>query len=386
MAIRMSQRLEFPNPNGSQSKPSLFESQIRRRVWWQILWIDGRATQLTGLNYTYSDSSDFTLPENLNDADIYPYMTEIPSVHERATEMIFCLARYEVGYFLFNNGKKLHSPTTPISDRDRLIDELENLLTRKYLRYCNPAIPLHRIASGGVRSAICKMRLIAHHPSQYPDKGKSMPQSEHDMIFATSIEMVELHIMGFSDNELKSFSWHLDATFQLDTIVFMLIESHTQPPKAPLTEKAWDLVSEILKYRPEIIKDEKNELYSAVRQLLLNAWRARETEVRKRGLGQLTQSHIINTLIEMSERAKCGHEGTSTSISLTSTTEGSVLQNTPTVVAEGITSTDSGIWDSTEELIDRPTNADDSPFPDWDLTGLQSWEYWNDLLHTQIST
>jgi hypothetical protein len=166
----------------------------------------------------------------------------------------------------------------------------------------------------------------------------------------------------------------------------MLIESHTQPPKAPLTEKAWDLVSEILKYRPEIIKDEKNELYSAVRQLLLNAWRARETEVRKRGLGQLTQSHIINTLIEMSERAKCGHEGTSTSISLTSTTEGSVLQNTPTVVAEGITSTDSGIWDSTEELIDRPTNADDSPFPDWDLTGLQSWEYWNDLLHTQIST
>src|ERR1700744_4523957 len=104
----MGQRLE-KSQSDLDHKPSFFECQIRRRVWWQILWIDGRAGQIAGQNLDFSESLATALPDNLNDADICPGMAGLPSVDDRATEMIFCLTRYEVGVFLARNATKLHA-------------------------------------------------------------------------------------------------------------------------------------------------------------------------------------------------------------------------------------------------------------------------------------
>jgi len=367
----MSQRLDFSSTKDSEFKTSVFETQIRRRVWWQILWVDGRTSQLASRNIFFTDSSDLILPANLNDADINPYMTELPPAHGRATEMIFCLTRYVVGMFLINHGQKLHNPATPVSVRDQLIDELEKQLERSHVGYCDPAIPLHRMAAGGARSAISRMRLIAHHPSRYPEKDKSMPQSEHDMIFATSVNMVESHIWAFTDKDVERFSWHLNNVFQLDAVVFMLIESHTQPPMASLTEKAWSLVSNVFKYRTELLNDENNELFAAVRQLVLNAWGAREREARRLGLGQLTAPPIIHTLKEISGRPELHRQPMLAAISSSNATESNVL-NSP-----------QAIRDSTKSVTEEPTNASDGQLFDWDMMDLQSWDFWDDMLNMQ---
>jgi hypothetical protein len=359
----MAQRLE--SQRRPESETSFFEAQMRRRVFWQVLWIDGRASQLAGQHLALSDTRDVALPRNLNDADMYHGMAEMPSVHDRATEMIFCLTRYEVGAFLAQHATRLHDPCTPVSEKYALIDELESLLDSRYLRHCDPAVSLHRMASGGARSAICKMRLMARHPSLYPDNGKSLPQSEHNLIFTVCVEMVELHVLGYSSKDVAKFSWHLDTTFQLDAVVLMLIESQTQPPAAPLTEKSWGLISEVFKYRPDLMNDDHNELYGAVRELVLRTWTVREAAAQKSGLGQPMPSATIIALKERSGRLE----------------ESDTSLGPPLVDFVGVTGTSRGSHDATEVMNDE-NNLDVTSF-DWNLMDISSWDRWSELLQIE---
>jgi len=71
----------------------------------------------------------------------------------------------------------------PLSEKDKVIDELETVLESKFLRYCNPVIPLHILAKGVVNVVCSKMRLTTRHPRRYPDRGISMPQEDKKELF-----------------------------------------------------------------------------------------------------------------------------------------------------------------------------------------------------------
>lgn len=198
------------------------------------------------------------------------------------------------------HARKLNDPDVPIRTKDQIIDQFEAHMQETYLKYLDSAIPLHLMAEGGVRSAVCKMRLMAHHPAQYKDR--SMPRSERDMLFAISLQMVEYDVLGKSTKALDTFTWHLDVAFQIDAFVFMLIASRTQASDAPMTEKAWRLVSDMYKYRPALLEDGRNELYAAVRALTLRAWEAREADLARNDRGPLPIPSIIAELRERKSR------------------------------------------------------------------------------------
>lgn len=94
------------------------------------------------------------LPLNVNDSDLYPGMEDGPIEHIGATEMVYCLLKYEVGAFFGHshhaavfqgNPGKLINGAVPIATKDMVINELERLYEEKYLRRCDPKIPLHHI-------------------------------------------------------------------------------------------------------------------------------------------------------------------------------------------------------------------------------------------------
>ncbi|KAK7748917.1 hypothetical protein SLS53_000942 [Cytospora paraplurivora] len=231
-------------------------------------------------------------------------------IHKGPTEMTFCLCRYEVGEFMAQHARQLQDPEVPVREKDTLIDQLETHMNENYLQYLDSAIPLHLVAECGVRSAICKMRLMAHHPFQYADRGKSMPRNERDMLFKTAVQMVEYDVLGKSTRTLDSFSWHLDVAFQIDAFVFMLIASRTQAADAPPTMRAWHLVSEMYKHWPALLEDMNNELYDAVRELTLRSWEAREAEIARRNLEPLEMPEVVAKLRE--RKARKTHIRTST--------------------------------------------------------------------------
>lgn len=69
------------------SSDTVYNSQLRRRLWRQIVWIDGRSHSQIGIKPSLQEIRISPLPANLNDADINPDMTEMPMIHKGPTEM-----------------------------------------------------------------------------------------------------------------------------------------------------------------------------------------------------------------------------------------------------------------------------------------------------------
>jgi hypothetical protein len=368
IALRMCQRIEISTP---KSEVSLFEAQMRSRVGWHIVWLDGRLCGVIGVKHPYEFTAKLAFPANLNDADINPSMVELPRVSHRHTEMTFCLARYEVGHFLFKHGNVLHNASTPPNVRDELIDELANTFETKYVRHCDSAIPLHLLTVGGTRAVVARMRLMAHHPSRLPDKGKSMSQDEHEMIFSASNTLLEMYVMGHNAKELGNYAWHIETTFQLDSLVFTLVESQNHHPTAPQTIKAWELVADIFHIRSELMDQKDNELYDSVRQLVLRAWRAREVEATKLGLQQIPLLPLITTLRVMAS----GDAGRPVTSEPTNVVPVPIMTNTTPFPQPIVSELASGA--EVPEFL----GLDDAA--GWEMMDWTSWDYWDDLLQTQ---
>jgi Fungal specific transcription factor domain len=374
LAVRMGQSLRL---HQGGSNISAFDMQMRRRLWWQILLIDGRAAQLAhSPSPILSPGLEFTLPSNLNDADISPSMTGEPIPHEGPTEMLFCLLRYELGKFLNEQGSSLHSPSVSTVEKDRLIDNFEEHIERLYLRFCDSALPLHLMASGGARSAICKMRLMAHHPSQHDTEGS---ETEKGDIFNWSVKMVEYDVLGQSTELLKKFSWHLNAYFQLDAFVFMLIVLQSEPP-GPLVDKAWDLVSETYRYR-QFLMDESKDLHKQIRKLTLKSWEVYQLNRARHGLSVCATPQLIQQLLGLTT-SKSGEASSSGQSNGTGGVQSQADDNSTNEIGHGDDAATNGLIGPLDSSVASSSYFDRMP-PGWDSvlgSDISDWEYWDRLL------
>ncbi|KIX04842.1 uncharacterized protein Z518_05713 [Rhinocladiella mackenziei CBS 650.93] len=90
LAIRIAQSLGL-HRDGERLGLSPFQSEMRHRLWWHFLSRDGRAGEDYGLENT-SDlllMSNVSLPLNVDDADLYPDMDELPTEKKGWTAMMF---------------------------------------------------------------------------------------------------------------------------------------------------------------------------------------------------------------------------------------------------------------------------------------------------------
>jgi hypothetical protein len=276
--VRIAVRLGIQHDGTAHNIPP-FESEIRTRTWWQVVFLDGQASKLAGAGFpTWLGKYDTKKPLNVSDSDLSPTMKEIPPEREGATEMIFCNLRTEVSVAYKTSGSleslgiwHLSGGAEKIAEKDRAIDELETRFQEKYVRYCDPSIPLHMLCIYMTKSVISSMRLLAHHPRQYPDKGASMPQREKDMLWIESLKELEILGMSHTEKSIQGFRWHTYVQFHLDSFILVLSELR-QRTSGELVERAWRQIEFAYEQRPEMLTDNKNTLYFAMGSLCLKAW------------------------------------------------------------------------------------------------------------------
>ncbi|TVY40622.1 Aurofusarin cluster transcription factor [Lachnellula subtilissima] len=288
VAVRIAQRLGL-HRDSSKYKVSPFDAEIRRRTWWQVVFLDGHASKLAGFGFqVWNFAFDTQVPLNISDSDLSPTMKEPPKEKEGATEMMFCCLRFDVAVAIRRAGTttgssvddgeigwtKPHGPQH-LQAKDKAINDLEAHFERKYTRYCDASIPLHLLVMHVAKSVICTMRIMAHHPRQYPDKGASMPQAEKDFVFREGLKELEIDGLGQNSKELEGFRWHIQHYFQLSAFIYILSELRHRLT-GDLVERSWQQVETAYEYRPHMITDTKNALYYAIGNLTLKAWRRRE--------------------------------------------------------------------------------------------------------------
>lgn len=268
-----------------------FETEMRRRLWWQIKLIDISAAELSGFVPLGEDTWWNTkLPSNVNDTDIWPGMKDPPVEKTGATDMIACLLRYEIR----NVWKAKLEPskttqqdltravqhwveTATVSEKDAFIDEFQSHLENKYLQYCNPSEPLHMMASIMGRMLVtCKSIQIKAHPPRRSAGERNKLESDRQFLWTSSMDLIEIDNMAHSYRSLQKFNWHTDVNFQWHALLHVLRELILRPI-GDRKDDAWSQIEGILKNHQDFISDQTKPLHITLASMCLRAWQARHT-------------------------------------------------------------------------------------------------------------
>lgn len=262
-----------------------------------------------GLVWPMVDFGDVRLPMNVNDADLHPNMTSRPTVHHPgATEMVYCLMKYEIPYYVRSwtsgamyatkNPYDLVASTTDpegMAMKNKVLADLEQIYERKYLRYCDASIPLHHVSATIAQITTQRLRFWYHHPRYQPENGRHMSQADRDVVFDTSIRILQLTCGNGSGSprapDTSFFSAHLLGDqlrcTEVDALVYVVSELR-QRVRGGLVSTAWELVRTVYEdhYPQLLLQPQRRDgggngsFFAALADLILEAWDARAREVQ----------------------------------------------------------------------------------------------------------
>lgn len=166
LAIRLAQHLRI-HRDGTIFNLSLFEVEIRRRLWWQICNLDCRAAEAHGsVSSIPEDIYDTELPLNIDDIDISPDAIDPPRSKSSRSDMTFCLTGFLITRTMCRINYEPLGGQDPNKSR---VKTLEDKL--KMIQECRIAIEecsLHDIQStqaiDWVSIAVFKLMVVSQAP------------------------------------------------------------------------------------------------------------------------------------------------------------------------------------------------------------------------------
>ncbi|RVX70018.1 hypothetical protein B0A52_06189 [Exophiala mesophila] len=316
LAIRIAQVAGL-HVDGTLLGLSPFESEIRRRIWWQLTLNDFRAAELCGqakFRNLELDETSPRKPANVDDSDLFPSMTELPQESAKPTEMLWCVIRADMIRFaagpIFKSQRQPNPAFTSeeyaalddLKSKDEFSRQLEDRLETKYLRFCDPSQPLHLLASIVGRVATNIIRFVSHHPRRWA-KQKEVPQSERQLLWDVVTRLLEQYNMAQSTPQLRRFAWNAPYFIQWQAVIHLMDTLRAEPLRAD-AEKAWKLIDVLYENNFEMLLSNKETIYVAVGNLCLKAYNARLAALQEQGHAQSDVPAYIVKLRNQREEAK----------------------------------------------------------------------------------
>lgn len=402
IAVRMGQRIGL-HRDGSQMGLPLFDIEMRRRVWWQLMPLDVHTAQLAGgVASVFAHAWDTEKPLNINDSELNPDMKQRPVEHTGPTEMFFCLLRCNFIRNLRNSNMSphllrevadIHKAEVSLAEKDKALDAMEKEIEEIFLKHCDPSVPVHYLTVIVARCAAGMIRLFAHHPRQYSDKGLSIPQSEKDHLFRISLKQVELDNLGHSEPSLQRFMWHVNAFFQWEAFIYVIselrIRTHTAPTSSPSDpdqpiENVWHAVNKVLEFHPDILDIARSPLHSAVASLCAKAWGAYAAEAARVGRAPPPDLRDYGALEVLVSRARAQQLGRTPDRQEQQqhhhqqASAGSAVL--PEAAAAGRAADAQGTWNRQAMAEGEGANGWATPWPEPLDTSPLDWEMWDEML------
>ena len=274
VAVRSAQQLGYHRERALRSPSvSVFQAELCRRLWWELAHLESFAAKQCGVTSIVFSRGfwDTNRPLNINDSDLHPEQTSVQKEALGITEMSFCSARFEVGELTmaYTNPDK---SSYDISQVDAVVDELQQRLENRLLKYCDPSIPMHRMLQMFGRSAIARIKLTVRRRSMYAKSGLSL--EERNRTFLLCLQLAEAPNNFAKDKMAQKFLWQANAFFPLDAFMFMLAEiAYSEQPLPLAIETVWSEIEKAYESQPRLLYDESNAIYNAVRNLTLKAWK-----------------------------------------------------------------------------------------------------------------
>ncbi|KAF2830842.1 hypothetical protein CC86DRAFT_367496 [Ophiobolus disseminans] len=293
VAVRIAQTMGLER-DGTVLGLSPFETEIRRRIWWQLKMHDFRTAELCGLaKFRDLDmgAESTKWPTNVDDDQLYPNMPSLAAAENRVTDVLFVAFRCEMTEFAVGRVAKfrkqglttdqwnLHEARHDKGEIENAVKGLQDVLEMKYIRYCDPSRPLHLLTMLVGRYAMNVVTFLTHHPRSWASMGQ-VSAIEWQLVWDVSIKLLEQHNMVQSNPMLRPFAWHAIYFRQWHAFIHVLDILRTEPLKADAS-KAWELVISTYDNAPAMLSDMEKPIHVAIGSLCLKAYAARETAYLK---------------------------------------------------------------------------------------------------------
>ncbi|EXF76921.1 C6 zinc finger protein [Colletotrichum fioriniae PJ7] len=288
ICVRIAQKMGL-HRDGELLGLSPFETEMRRRIWWQIFMLDSKFSMISGLSQSLLPRpSDCKLPKSLNDADLHAGATERYQDREGPTDMVIPLLVYQVGFciqqqqdieslMLYNelstlsSGRRSKVQSAQIS---AFIKHLEGRLNNVIDKNSDPtAGPVHELASLLKSLILQKVQETSRPPQEQPEWGSEIITPK-DNLFKWSVMTTEQNINAYRSNRHPEFHWFLKLLFQYDVLIFM-IGQLSQRMTGAIVERAWQLVPSIYEFHPEFL-DPSQEYNLVLARFTIKAWKIRD--------------------------------------------------------------------------------------------------------------
>lgn len=306
----MAQKLGY-HRDGEQLALTPYETEMRRRIFWQLLMHDNMAAAFSGITNQFNASQwDTKPPSNINDADLFPGSMEPVQPRQGPTEMIFVMVMCEVHEFhkcahhenaadfeaavmgqdlegeadsSFRHQAMFEKMRTEVSNVDRKLKEIEEM-------YCDPSAGNVHMAALAIRPMFTKdFDKILVPMREQPEWGTEI-FGPKDNLFKLMVTSNEHRAMVHETMHKVGFQWFMKNKFQLDFFAYLTgqLIIHTQ---GTLSDRGWECVRATYKDHPELF-DVSQKPNLAQAQFTLRAWRAREVTYAKNGWPLETPTYI----------------------------------------------------------------------------------------------
>jgi Fungal specific transcription factor domain len=283
---------------------SHFETEMRRRLWWHICFIDSRVSACEVSEDSISESIfDTQEPTNLNDADIEPNMSDEPVAREGYTDMSPCLlhcelwrlgCRVESSMSALHTGKNAASQT--LKQRLELLEQSRDKSRKNFLKYLVPDKPIHSFIESVACLALTRYELVIRHVDIFRETTNGSNDSQGQKSFLTAIACLE-HMQELEIRpSTQQWGWIFHGCVPWHAIGVILVQLCMRP-WGPTCERAWTTVQKTFNNIPEATR--KKSLRHPVHSLMATVRRHREEEIQRlraqpiisRQLNQLVTIH-----------------------------------------------------------------------------------------------
>ncbi|OJJ84447.1 uncharacterized protein ASPGLDRAFT_126650 [Aspergillus glaucus CBS 516.65] len=268
--------------DGSNFGLEPFEAEMRRRLWWYICVLDVQTAEDLGTDPMLHDIFfDTKLPLNINDEDIYEGMKHLPQERIGCPDMTYFLLQCEIALatrrLTYNPPGNICPGLKNIEDRQSLVQDLEKRLNERYVRHCDPSIPLQWACTKIARIAVAKLWLVIYQPLKKQESIASLPPDTQSMLLSNAVEVIELSHLLQTNDTMARWKWEFQTCVPWYAVAYLLAQLCTTSNSPPL-ERSWSRVSDIFDQWQRQAVEQNKPLWQPLPRLMAQATASREKQ------------------------------------------------------------------------------------------------------------
>ncbi|KAJ5108824.1 hypothetical protein N7456_005499 [Penicillium angulare] len=307
LAIRMAQRMGI-HSESFLSRCTVFEAEMRRRVWWSLMLFDSRVGELSEMKTSSMNPTwDCKPPMNVNDSDLWVEMKEPPVARGKVSEAIFVVVRSQIAdhvrhssfHLEFLNPALKHIANMLHSGGD--VAALDKKIKDEYLKFCDEENPLHFMTIWALRAQVSKYYLLECY-ARFLDSTSPPTDTESDAFVEHALCMLYSDTKIYTSPLSKGFIWLLQYYFPFPAFIHVMHDLKKRPTGGHAA-RAWTVMNDNFEARFVSVDEVHAPLFAMFANVILRKWEGIEEILKQSGASTVPPKLVTSIKRKLSDIA-----------------------------------------------------------------------------------